>query len=76
MSLSLSLCLTGMVSRTNATHLVLSSGTSGNGQYLVRQSESREGDFVLTFNCHNRAKVSTAARGLNKSLVSWLSTMK
>lgn len=51
-----------MVSRNNATQLVLSNGIAGNGQYLVRQSESREGDFVLTFNCHNRAKVSIIPR--------------
>ena len=47
----------GMVSRANASQLVLAEGESGTGQYLVRQSESREGDFVLTFNYHNRAKV-------------------
>ena len=47
----------GMISRNIATNLVLSAGNSGSGQYLVRQSESREGDFVLTYNCHNRAKV-------------------
>lgn len=45
----------GMISRNNATQLVQLGGVSG--KYLVRQSESREGDFVLTFNCHNRAKV-------------------
>ena len=47
----------GMVSRANASQLVLAEGENGTGQYLVRQSESREGDFVLTFNYHNRAKV-------------------
>ena len=47
----------GMVSRANASQLVLTEGESGTGKYLVRQSESREGDFVLTFNYHNRAKV-------------------
>lgn len=47
----------GLISRANATLLVLGNGNNGSGQYLVRQSESREGDFVLTFNCHNRAKV-------------------
>ena len=51
----------GMVSRANASQLVLADGENGTGQYLVRQSESREGDFVLTFNYHNRAKVRTAA---------------
>ncbi len=47
----------GMISRNNASQLVLGDGDSGTGQYLVRQSESRESDFVLTFNYHNRAKV-------------------
>ena len=47
----------GMISRANASQLVLAEGEAGSGQYLVRQSESREGDFVLTFNYHNRAKV-------------------
>ena len=48
----------GMISRSNASQLVVVDGDRGTGQYLVRQSESREGDFVLTFNYHNRAKVS------------------
>lgn len=47
----------GMISRNNASQLVMENGDRGTGQYLVRQSESREGDFVLTFNYHNRAKV-------------------
>ena len=47
----------GMISRNNASQLVLMDQESGMGQYLVRQSESREGNFVLTFNYHNRAKV-------------------
>ena len=48
----------GMISRENATQLVLANHEAGSGQYLVRQSESREGDFVLTFNYRSRAKVS------------------
>ncbi len=52
----------GMISRNNASQLVAGDGggeggVDGTGQFLVRQSESREGDFVLTFNYHNRAKV-------------------
>lgn len=47
----------GMISRANASQLVVGLGEDGTGQFLVRQSESREGDFVLTFNYHNRAKV-------------------
>ena len=47
----------GMISRAVASNLVLGTGNPSSGQYLVRQSESREGDFVLTYNCHNRAKV-------------------
>lgn len=58
----------GMISRTNASQLVLAAGEEGSGQYLVRQSESREGDFVLTFNYHNRAKVS----GLFAHATTWL----
>lgn len=48
----------GMISRANAALLVMGNGEESSGQYLVRQSESREGDFVLTFNCHGRSKVS------------------
>ena len=44
----------GMVSRANASQLVVN---GGEGQYLVRRSKSGEGDFVLTFNYHSRAKV-------------------
>ncbi len=50
----------GMISRANASQLVLDVDQDATGRYLVRQSESREGDFVLTFNYHNRAKVRSA----------------
>ncbi len=53
----------GMISRNNASQLVTVDGDRGTGQYLVRQSESREGDFVLTFNYHNRAKVRSVGGG-------------
>ena len=51
----------GMITRNIASSLTQQHGTAGNGQFLVRQSESREGDFVLTFNSHGNAKVSYSA---------------
>jgi hypothetical protein len=50
----------GLITRNNATSLVINgnlpSNPPVNGMFLVRQSESRESDFVLTFNCNGRAK--------------------
>uniref|UniRef100_T1JL34 SH2 domain-containing protein n=1 Tax=Strigamia maritima TaxID=126957 RepID=T1JL34_STRMM len=60
MFIKISLGIHRTLIRSEAAHMVLQDGPAGYGVFLVRLSETRNGELVLTFNFQRREKVNVS----------------